>query len=73
MRKLFISTSVALALGLTGCGGSNETLEDIESGTPVQKPFSRVVFDRSSAVRYQKTLSSSQKRFTPVNQHKQIG
>ena len=50
MRKLFISTSVALALGLTGCGGSNETLEDIESGTPVQKPFSRVVFDPSNGV-----------------------
>ncbi len=44
MRKLFISTSVALALGLTGCGGS-DTLEDIQADTPVQTPFSRIVFD----------------------------
>ncbi len=45
MRKLILSTSVALALGLTGCGGSNETLSDIESETQVQTPFSRIVFD----------------------------
>ena len=45
MRKLFISTSVALALGLAGCGGSNETIEEIEAETPVVKPLSRIVFD----------------------------
>ncbi|GEA11193.1 VolA/Pla-1 family phospholipase [Alteromonas sp. KUL49] len=45
MRKLILSTSVALALGLSGCGGSNETLSDIESETEVQTPFSRIVFD----------------------------
>lgn len=45
MRKLFISTSVALALGLSGCGGSNETMDDIQADTPVQTPFSRIVFD----------------------------
>ena len=45
MRKLFISSSVALALGLAGCGGSNETLDDIQADTPVQTPISRIVFD----------------------------
>lgn len=45
MRKLLLSTSVALALGLTGCGGSNETLDDIQSQTQVQTPISRIVFD----------------------------
>ncbi|MEW9796819.1 VolA/Pla-1 family phospholipase [Alteromonas sp. CYL-A6] len=45
MRKLLLSTSVAVALGLTGCGGSNETLDDIQAETPVETPISRVVFD----------------------------
>ena len=44
MNKLAISLAVALALGLTGCGG--ESLDDIkqeEQGSV--KPLSRVVFD----------------------------
>ncbi|QJR82546.1 hypothetical protein CA267_018190 [Alteromonas pelagimontana] len=45
MRKLFISSSIALALGLAGCGGSNDTIEDIQDETPVQTPLSRIVFD----------------------------
>ncbi|MCW8108532.1 hypothetical protein OPS25_08490 [Alteromonas ponticola] len=44
MRKLFISSSVALALGLAGCGGG-ETIEDIQAETPTVAPSSRVVFD----------------------------
>ncbi|MBU2976956.1 VolA/Pla-1 family phospholipase [Alteromonas sp. C1M14] len=48
MRKLMISTSVALALGLAGCGGSNDTLEDIIADTPVETAFSRIVFDPSN-------------------------
>ncbi len=44
MRKLFISASVAMALGLTGCGGG-ETIEEIQAETPVETPFSRIVFD----------------------------
>lgn len=48
MRKLILSSSVALALGLTGCGGSDDTLADIEAETEVQTPFSRVVFDPAS-------------------------
>lgn len=35
MRKLFISTSVALALGLSGCGGSGESMDEIQADTPV--------------------------------------
>ena len=45
MRKLVLSSSVALALGLAGCGGSDETLDDIQADTEIQTPFSRVVFD----------------------------
>ncbi|WP_018981682.1 VolA/Pla-1 family phospholipase [Salinimonas chungwhensis] len=45
MRKLLISSSVAMALGLAGCGGSGDTIEDIEAETPDQTPFSRIVFD----------------------------
>lgn len=44
MKKLFISASIAMALGLTGCGGG-ETIEDIQAETPVVTPFSRIVFD----------------------------
>lgn len=47
MRKLMISTSVALALGLAGCGGSNDTLEDIIADTPVETAYSRIVFNPS--------------------------
>ncbi len=48
MNKLALSIAVALALGLTGCGG--ESLEDIkqeEAGSV--KPLSRVVFDPGAA------------------------
>lgn len=45
MRKLLISSSVAMALGLAGCGGSGESIDDIEADTPDQTPFSRIVFD----------------------------
>ncbi|MDC8830964.1 VolA/Pla-1 family phospholipase [Alteromonas gilva] len=45
MKKLILSTSVALALGLTGCGGGGESIEDINNETQVQTPFSRIVFD----------------------------
>lgn len=44
MRKLLISSSIAMALGLAGCGGG-DTIEDIEADTPEQTPFSRIVFD----------------------------
>lgn len=44
MRKLLLSSSVAVALGLAGCGGS-ETLEEVKAETPVEAPLSRVVFD----------------------------
>ncbi|RDV26039.1 hypothetical protein DXV75_08125 [Alteromonas aestuariivivens] len=44
MRKLLLSSSVALALGLVGCGGS-ETIEDIQNDTQVISPISRVLFD----------------------------
>ncbi|MCW8092202.1 VolA/Pla-1 family phospholipase [Alteromonas sp. ASW11-130] len=44
MRKLFISSSVALALGLTGCGGG-ETIEDVQAETTTVSPSSRIVFD----------------------------
>ncbi|CAN0341783.1 unnamed protein product, partial [Chrysoparadoxa australica] len=45
MRKLVLSSSVALALGLAGWGGSDETHSDIQAETEVQTPFSRIVFD----------------------------
>lgn len=44
MKKLILSTSVALALGLAGCGGG-ESIDDINNQTEVETPFSRVVFD----------------------------
>ena len=43
MKKLLISTSVASALALVGCGG--ETMSDLQADTPQQKPLSRVLFD----------------------------
>ena len=44
MKKLLISTSVAAALTLMGCGGG-ETISDLQESNPVQAPLSRVVFD----------------------------
>lgn len=44
MRKLLISSSIAMALGLAGCGGG-ETIADIEAEIPVESPQSRIVFD----------------------------
>ncbi|WP_100657183.1 VolA/Pla-1 family phospholipase [Alteromonas flava] len=44
MRKLLISSSIAMALGLAGCGGG-ETIADIEAEVPVEQPQSRIVFD----------------------------
>ncbi|HAB78744.1 MAG TPA: hypothetical protein DCE62_00515, partial [Glaciecola sp.] len=41
MKKLLISTSVASALALVGCGG--ETMSDLQAETPQQQPLSRVV------------------------------
>jgi Pla-1/cef family extracellular lipase len=43
MKKLLISTSVASALALVGCGG--ETMSDLQAETLQQQPLSRVVFD----------------------------
>ena len=45
MRKLLISSSVALALGLAGCGGSDDTIDQIQAETPTVTPNSRIVFD----------------------------
>ena len=48
MNKLALSVAVALALGLTGCGG--DSLEDIKQEQAGSvKPFSRVVFDPGAA------------------------
>lgn len=44
MKKLILSTSVALALGLTGCGGGT-TIDNINGSTDEVTPYSRVVFD----------------------------
>ncbi|MBE1288192.1 MAG: hypothetical protein GJ671_10865 [Alteromonadaceae bacterium] len=44
MKKLFISTSIAAALTLVGCGGG-ETIEDLRVETPSQSPVSRILFD----------------------------
>lgn len=44
MRKLFICTSMAVALGLAGCGGG-ETIDDIQAETPIVQPSSRIVFN----------------------------
>ncbi|MGB3724984.1 MAG: VolA/Pla-1 family phospholipase [Glaciecola sp.] len=43
MKKLLVSTCILTALGLAGCGG--ETIEDLQAETPVETPFSRVLFD----------------------------
>lgn len=49
MNKLTLSVAVAVALGLTGCGG--ESLDDIkqDTGNNTVKPSSRVVFDPGAA------------------------
>lgn len=49
MNKLTLCVAVAVALGLTGCGG--DSLEDIkqETGNNTVKPYSRVVFDPGAA------------------------
>lgn len=44
MKKLLVSTSIIVALGLSGCGGG-ETIEDLREDTVVQTPVSRIVFD----------------------------
>lgn len=44
MRKLFISSSIAIALGLGGCGGG-EDIAEIRTELPVESPKSRVLFD----------------------------
>lgn len=46
MRKLFISSSIALALGLVGCGGG-ETLSEIQDKTETVTPYARIVYDPS--------------------------
>jgi len=48
MKKLLISATIAAALGLTGCGGG-ETLDEIKTNTPVDKPFARIIFDPATA------------------------
>lgn len=49
MNKLTLSVAVAVALGLTGCGG--DSLDDIkqDTGNNTVKPYSRVVFDPGAA------------------------
>jgi Pla-1/cef family extracellular lipase len=44
MKKLLISTSVATALVLGGCGGG-ETIQDLRADNPVKPPSSRIKFD----------------------------
>lgn len=47
MKKLFISSSIATALALAGCGGG-ETISDLQAETPQVSPASRVLFDPAS-------------------------
>ncbi len=47
MNKLLLSASIAAVLGLTGCNG--DSVADIETNTPVEKPFARVVFDPANS------------------------
>ncbi|WP_158769911.1 VolA/Pla-1 family phospholipase [Paraglaciecola sp. L1A13] len=47
MNKLLLSVSIAAVLGLTGCNG--DSVADIETNTPVEKPFARVVFDPANS------------------------
>lgn len=49
MKKLLISATIATALGLTGCGGGGESLSEIKTNTPVDKPFARIIFDPASS------------------------
>lgn len=49
MKKLILSTSVAIALGLSGCGGG-ESIEDIENQTETVTPYTRIIFDPSNGV-----------------------
>ncbi|UTP72168.1 hypothetical protein NLG07_09175 [Alteromonas sp. LMIT006] len=44
MKKLLISTSIAAALTLGGCGGG-ETIQDLRADNPVEPPASRIKFD----------------------------
>lgn len=49
MRKLFISSSIAIAVGLGGCGGG-EDIDDIRTELPVEAPKSRILFDPSAGI-----------------------
>ncbi|MGY0564514.1 MAG: hypothetical protein ACW7DQ_13660, partial [Paraglaciecola chathamensis] len=47
MNKLLLSASIAAVLGLTGCNG--DSVADLETDIPVEKPFARVVFDPANS------------------------
>ncbi|QHJ10177.1 Lysophospholipase VolA [Paraglaciecola mesophila] len=47
MNKLLLSASIAAVLGLTGCNG--DSVADLETDNPVEKPFARVVFDPANS------------------------
>lgn len=49
MRKLLISSSIAMALGLAGCGGG-ETIADIEAEIPLESPKSRILYDPGAGI-----------------------
>jgi Pla-1/cef family extracellular lipase len=48
MKKLLLSSSIAAIIGLTSCGGG-DSIDDLKSNTPTEKPFARVVFDPSNS------------------------
>lgn len=49
MRKLIICSSIAMSLGLAGCG-SDDTIEDLQASAVTVEPASRVVFDPGDGV-----------------------
>lgn len=48
MKKILLSSSIAIVIGLTSCGSGDSNFE-LNADTPKEKPFARIVFDPSNS------------------------
>ncbi|MFT5674282.1 MAG: Pla-1/cef family extracellular lipase [Paraglaciecola sp.] len=49
MKKLLLGLSIALLLGVTGCGGG-DSIEELKAQTSTVRPASRILFDPTNSV-----------------------